>query len=136
MVEVPVDKEMQKKALAYRMLDSRLKDMLQQRELIAEKILEIQTTLLGIDEVMKSQGDVLFSLGSEAHVQGSVKGKSLIVEIGAGVALEKNVDEAKSILAKRMKDLESAISSIQNEMEKTSFAMSEIESQLEAEGVE
>jgi prefoldin alpha subunit len=126
------DREMQEKVLAYRMLDSRLKGLAQQRELITQKILEIRTTIASIEEAVKREGDVLFSLGSEARVHGNIKDKkNIIVEIGAGVALEKSVNDAKATLENRIKELETALSNVQTELGRVSSAMSDIQSKLE-----
>ncbi len=133
MTEVDKNKELQERMIAFRMLDSRLKSLAQQRELVSSKILEVRTTVASMEEVMKSKGDTLFSLGSEAYVTGTVKDrKNIIVEVGAGIALEKSVDEAKAILEKRLKELESAFSNVQREMGRVSSTMSELQSQLEA----
>jgi prefoldin alpha subunit len=127
-----VDKEMQERLLAYRMLENRLRGLSQQRELISSKVLEIQGTLAGIEDTMKSKGDVIFSLGSAAYVKGNVKDReNIIVEVGAGIALEKSMDDAKATLEKRLKELESVFSKVQSEMSRMSSAMSELQSSLE-----
>lgn len=124
------EKELREKLLAYRILDSRLKSLNQQREIVASKILEIKTTIASIEEVIKSN-DVLFSLGSSAHVHGSIKDKkNVIVEIGAGIALEKSVDGAKATLEKRIRELENVFSNLEKEIERTSSVLSELELQL------
>jgi prefoldin alpha subunit len=125
------DQEMQERMLAYRMLENRIRGLAQQRQMISSKILEIQGTLAGIEDTMKSEGDVIFSIGSEAHIKGGVKDrKNIIVEVGAGVALEKSVEDAKATLEGRLKELESAFSNIQSEMSRMSSAMSDIQSDL------
>jgi prefoldin alpha subunit len=127
------EKELREKVTAYRILESRIKGLAQQREFLASKILEVRTTMASMDDVVKSKGDVLFSLGSEAHVRGNIKDKeNLIVEIGAGIALEKNVEDARVTLERRLKELEDAFSNLQNEIVRVSSTMSELESQLEA----
>lgn len=126
------NKEMQEKLLAYRMLDSRLKGLVQQRELVAQKILEIRATIVSIEEAMKSKGDVLFSLGSQAHVHGEIKNRdSVIVEVGAGIALERTPEQAKTALVKRMGELEAALQDLQRDLSRVSSAMSELQEQFE-----
>jgi prefoldin alpha subunit len=125
------NQEIQERMLAYRMLENRIRGLAQQRELISSKILEVRGTLAGIEDTMKSKGDVIFSLGSEAHVKGNVKDrKNIIVEVGAGIALEKSIDDAKATLKERLKELESAFSNVQSEMSRMSSAMSELQSNL------
>lgn len=107
-------KDLQEKILAYRILEARLDSLVKQRDLLANKILEIQISLNSIDEISKSNEEILFPIGSQAYAFGKVIEKNkLIVEIGAGVALEKNVGEAKEILNRRKKEIESGLGEVQ-----------------------
>jgi prefoldin alpha subunit len=107
-------KELQEKIVAYRLLESRLDGLIKQRDLLISKLAEMQTTLNSIDEIEKSEEEVLFPLGSEAYSFGKVVDKKkMIVEIGANVALEKTPEEGKEILKKRMEEIEKALNSIQ-----------------------
>lgn len=125
-------KELQEKILAYRVLQSRLESLIKQRDLVTNKIAELENTLESIDEFVKSKEKVLFSLGSEAHVFGQVNDKEkIIVEIGANVALEKTIDEGKETLNKRKVELEEVISEIQNEAMKVSAALEQLTPELQ-----
>jgi len=107
-------KELQEKILAYRILEARLDSLLKQRDLIASKIVEIQTTLQSMEEIGKAKGKTLFPIGSETYTFGKVTDKKkLIVEIGANVALEKTVDEGKELLNKRREGMENALNTVQ-----------------------
>lgn len=104
------EKELQEKILTYRILESRLDSLLKQREMVVSKLVELQTTLNSIDEIEKSNSDVLFPLGSEAYAFGEVLDKKrLIVEIGAGVALEKTVKEGVQTIEKRKVEIEGVL---------------------------
>jgi len=123
-------KELEEKILAYRILEARLDSLLKQRELIASKIVEIQTTLQSIEEIGKAKGETLFPIGSEAYTFGRITDKKkLIVEIGANVAMEKTVDEGKEILNKRRDEMENALNRLQKNI-------LEISSSIEALGPE
>jgi prefoldin alpha subunit len=120
-------KELQEKILTYRLLEARLDGLLKQRDMLASKLIEIQTTLASIDEIEKSKEEILFPIGAEAYAFGKVVDKNkLIVEIGANVALEKNVEEGKQILSKRMTEMESALSAMQKDMMEISAAMDQL----------
>lgn len=123
-------KELQEKILAYRILEARVDSLLKQRDLIASKIVEIQTTLQSIEEIGKAKGEILFPIGSEAYNFGRITDrKKLIVEIGANVALEKTVDEGKEVLNKRRGEMENVLNTIQKNI-------LEISSSIEALGPE
>lgn len=96
------EKELQEKVMVYRIVESRIDALMRQRDLFLNKILELQNTIASVDEIAKSKEEILFPIGSEAYSFGKVVDKDkIIVEIGAGVALEKNFEEAKEIIRKR-----------------------------------
>jgi len=112
-----VGKEVQEKMLTYRILEARLDGLVKQRDMIANKIWEIETTLQSIAEISKSKEEILFPIGSEAYTFGRAMDKDkLIVEIGAGIALEKNIEEGKETLNRRKTELENAMKDIQEDV--------------------
>ena len=128
---MPEERELQEKILAYRILESRLNSLLKQREIVVSRILEIQTTLESIDEIKKSKNDILFPLGSEAYTKGEATSKNkLIVEIGAGIALEKTTKEGKKTLEKRKSEFESALDKIQSDITAISSRMDQLEPEI------
>jgi prefoldin alpha subunit len=129
------DREMQERVAAFRLLESKLKGLAQQREILASKIMEVRSTLASVDEIVRNQGDILFPVGSAAYVHGNIKdGKNIVVEIGAGVALEKDVEDARKTLEARLKELEDVFVNLQNEISRVSSVMDEIQSNLELAG--
>lgn len=121
------ERELQEKIVTYRILESRLDALIRQRDLLAKKIIEIQSTLASIDEIEKSKEGILFPIGGEAYTTGKVIDKEkLIVEIGANVALEKTVVEGKETLNKRRSELESALGEIQKEILRISAAIDQL----------
>jgi prefoldin alpha subunit len=89
------ERELQEKILAYRIFESRLNALLKQRDLIVNKIVEINSTLESIDEIEKSD-EALFSIGSEAYAKGKIVDKEkVIIEIGANIAIEKRHEGSK-----------------------------------------
>jgi prefoldin alpha subunit len=109
-------KELQEKVMVYRILEARLQGMLKQRDMIASKIVELQTTLSSMDEILKGE-EVLFPVGGEAYTLGKVTEKnSIIVEIGAGIAMKKTVEEGKDVLDKRIEEMNNTLRSIQTEI--------------------
>lgn len=120
------EKELQEKVLRYRRLEAMLNNLINQRELINSKILELQSTLASISEIEKS-GEIIFPLGSEAYTLGKITKKDrIIVEIGANVALEKNIEEGKEFLNKRKTELENVLSESQRDVSEISMTMNEL----------
>ena len=125
-------KELQEKVLAYRILESRIDGLLKQRELLANRIGELRTTLDSIDEIEKSKENILFPIGSMSYTFGKVVDKDkIIIEIGAGVALEKNLKEARDILNERNNDLENTLTTIQRGIQEASDSLQMLEPQIQ-----
>ena len=125
-------KELQQKVLAYRILESRIDSLLKQREFLANKLVEMQTTLESIDEIEKSKENILFPLGSAAYTFGRIVDKDkIIVEVGAGVALEKNFTEARGILNERKNDIENALTTLQRNIQEVSESLQSLEPQIQ-----
>jgi prefoldin alpha subunit len=125
-------KELQQKMLAYRILESRIDSLLKQREFLANKLVDAQTTLESIDEIEKSKEDVLFPLGSAAYTFGRIVDKNkMIVEVGAGVAIEKNFIEARDILNERKNDVENVLTTVQRNIQETSESLQMLEPQIQ-----
>jgi prefoldin alpha subunit len=125
-------KELEEKVLAYRILEAKLDSLLKQRNMIASKLIEIQTTLESINEIEKSKEEVLFPLGSEAYTFGKVMDKKkIIVEIGANIALEKTIEEGKETLKKRKLELENALDTTQKNIMEISSSLGQLGPQIQ-----
>jgi prefoldin alpha subunit len=123
-------KELQDRILAYRIFESRLNALMRQRELIVNKIVEINATLESMKEIEKSD-EALFSIGSEAYAKGRITDKErIIIEIGANIALEKNMKEAKETLEKRKEELEKSLAQIEEEAIKISSGLNSLAEEI------
>jgi prefoldin alpha subunit len=121
------EKELQEKMLIYRTLEARLEAMTKQRDLITSKVVEIVGTLSSIEEIEKNKESIWFKLGSDAYAQGTfAKAGKIFVEIGAGVVLEKTIEEGKRTLNKRKQEMENALKDIQNDVSQISNAMRQL----------
>ncbi len=122
--------ELQKKIIAYRVLESKLNSFVKQRDILLSKLVEIQNTLTSIEEIKKRKDEILFPLGSETFMRGRIVSKNkIIVGIGANIALEKSIEDAKKILEKRKLEIETNLNEIQK-------SILNISSQLEKLGPE
>jgi prefoldin alpha subunit len=132
LAENETERLMQEKMLIYRTLESRLDALSKQQNMFASKVVEMQNTLDSLDEIKRGANTVLFPLGSAAYARGEVSDKEkFIVELGAGIAVEKNTVEGTAILEKRKKELESAISTMQKDIQATLDTMRQIEEELQ-----
>jgi len=126
-------KELQEKMLRYQMLEEKFKQMNQQREMFAMRMMEIEQTKQAIEELEKSgESEVLVPLGSSVFLPGKInKKEKVVVGIGTDTLVEKSSDEVKKILEDRKKTLETGLENIQNNMLKVA---QEIQSIQEEQG--
>ena len=120
------EKELQEKVFTYRLMEARLDGLVKQRDMLINKVMELQSTLNSIDD-LKSDGEVMFPIGGEAYkIAKTIDKDKLIVAIGANVALEKDTEEGKAILNKRKSELENFINQVQQEIVKVSKAANQL----------
>jgi len=126
------EKELQEKILTYRVMEARVDGLAKQRDMLINKIMELQSTLNSMDDLKKSDGEVIFPIGSEAYkVARAIEKDKLIVEVGANIALEKTTEEGKIILDKRKRELENFINQVQQEIAKVSNAISQLQPEIQ-----
>lgn len=126
-------KDSQEKLLQFRMLEARLENLIKQRDLVANRLVEFENTIASIDEVTKAKSDVAFHVGSDAFIPANpVADGKLVVLIGADVALEKSAADAKKILEGRKTEIGEALKQIQKEVENTSKMLEGMVPEIEA----
>lgn len=122
------EKRLQEKVMAYKMLENRLETLGKQQSMFANRMMEINNTIASVEEIKKGEQDILFPLGSAAFAKGKVsEEKRIIVEIGAGVVLEKTIEDGIALLEERKKELENANTVLNNEIETIARQMQVIE---------
>ena len=121
-------KNLRSKLLEFQLVENRLKVLESRRNLILSKIAEIERTIQCLNDVQKSgESEILLSIGSNVYVPGSLKkSEKILVELGAGVAVEKSFEGTRNFLEKKLKILENGIASIENEMVNLSQRLNEL----------
>ncbi len=117
MENVNEEDNQQAKMMELRMMEERMNAMNRQKEMIQQRLLDIENTKTSIDNLSKSDGDSIFHIGGEAFISGKpVKKNKIIIMIGADVAVEKNTEDAQRILESRKKEAEVAIKQVDEEI--------------------
>ncbi len=96
-------------------------------EILAVSLSEMRQSIETLEEVKKTEPgrEILMPLGTGSFAKAELTDSSrVIIGVGAGFSIEKDVDEAKAIVDKRIQDMDSAI---QNTRER----LSEISGKLE-----
>ena len=99
----------------------------QNLELLTVSLSEMRQTLETLEEIKSTEPgrEILMPLGTGSFVKATLKENDrVIIGVGAGFSIEKNVDEAKAIVDKRIQEVDSAV-------QKTRERISEISGRLE-----
>ena len=125
-------KEFQEKLLLYQLLENKINSLMKRRDLVLNKIMEIETTISSLEELDKNKGeDILFPLGSNTFIPGTIKKKEkVIVELGANVAVEKDIEKTKEILQVGKNNLQTSLQTIEKELITSSREMAKLEPEI------
>ncbi|RLE74893.1 MAG: prefoldin subunit alpha [Thermoprotei archaeon] len=118
----------------YLLLRSYAQALQQRADILNRVIADIDGTLSSL-ETIKGLGDedvVLFPLGSASYIRGKVvdKGK-VLVDVGAGVVVEKDVDEAVEYLRERQRDAQLELKTVLAQLQQVTTRLEQIEAALE-----
>ena len=112
------DEGMREKMMQMRMLEASIEGMMKNRDMVAQKIGEIEATIASLDELSRSKGEMKFHLGDGVFFPTTLGGGGkIIVSIGADVALEKTPEEAKKTLESRRVEANKALAETQKEID-------------------
>lgn len=83
-------------------------------------------------KTVEPEKEVMVSIGSGCFVHAKLKGDGKVVySLGAGVLIEKTIDEAISSLEERVKELQEILQKTRDELEKVGAQAEEIRPELE-----
>ena len=99
-------------------LQQALKQVQQQLQMLAqqrEELDQVHDSVVEMKSVDKGQ-EILVPLGAGIFTQGTLtQTKTLLLNVGAQVVVEKNVDDALTLIEKQMKELQTIEQSMQEE---------------------
>lgn len=127
-----IQRDLQNKYATFKTLEANLGNLSRQKELLLSRLIETQNTIVSIEEMGRGSSEMLFSIGPTAYARGKPLDKSkVVVQVGAGIALEKTAADAKKTLEKTKGELEKAIEDVQKEMERSAMVMQRLEADVQ-----
>ncbi len=102
------EKEMQEKYFEMQLIGQQMKQLQQQAIAIESQIAELEISIEGIKSVGKTGVDesVMFPVAPGIFLRGELKdNKKCIVNVGAGTAVEKTIDDAAEMLKSQKLEL-------------------------------
>lgn len=107
------EEELNRLAYEAQNLEAQLQEMqrqLQQAQLLVNEMNSTSASLEGLKELKE---DTYFQLGSGAFIKGTAaENKYILIDVGAGVFMEKPIGEARELILKRREKLEKGIEAL------------------------
>ncbi|MBS3114830.1 prefoldin subunit alpha [Candidatus Woesearchaeota archaeon] len=128
------EKKVQEMYMEFKMLDQYIKQLQSQLEMITHQLIELNATNNSLNEFDKlSAGKELFvPLSSGIFAKASIKDTSeLLVNVGANVAVKKDVASTKKLIQKQMEEIKKIQKQMINDLEKMTNHAAQLERQLQ-----
>lgn len=117
----------------YRMLQGLSADLQQRINTLSSLLSELQAASSTIEEVEKvgEGAEVLIPIGGASYLKARLAhGGRVVVGLGAGVAVDKSLEDAKKYLEKRMEELSQALSTVQSQLVSVATRMAQLEPKI------
>lgn len=127
-----IKENMQSKIFEMNILEGKLKQLDQQLGMVDQQIVEDEKLIVHLNELReKPTSDAILPLGGGIFARGSLETlNKVIVNIGSGILVEKNVVDGLKIIEKRMEKLLEAKEELGIQMRKVAESMSGIEKDI------
>ena len=121
--------ESQRKMMELGMMENTLKQIDQQLGAIEQQILQDKSLEISLDELGKNgKSEAVFPFGGGIFINGSVeKIKNVLVSIGSGIIVEKDIENAKKFLQERIGKMSSAKEQLGIQVEEILSAATNVE---------
>jgi len=124
--------EIQKKYMEYQMLQQQMKSIEKQMESVDNELAEVQMAINSLNELAEvKESETLVPINSGIYAKARLsKVDNLVVNIGAGVMVEKDVEATKKLLNEQLDEITKVKSKMSAEMEKSMSRFISIENEL------
>lgn len=128
-----IQQEMQQKLILYQLFSQRLEQLNEQARLIEQRLLEVETTRQALGDLkgLKDGNEVLIPLGSGCYAHGRTGDSGLLMDMGAGVMLEKTPEEAGKIMEGKRQETEKFSLALQSEVSDVVNRMNQLGPELQ-----
>ena len=128
-----MEEEMQKKYAMLQYLQQQAAALMNEKNMIDERIGEINTTIHAMEKLegIKPGEEMWSSIGSSSFVRSCIKDtEKFLVAVGSGIALKKSREGAIAILRSRLSDMEKAGNEIIYEINNIAVEAERLEKRL------
>ena len=128
-------RELQEKLMFYQLLQANMETMKEQAVLLQHKFVELESARQAVEDIQKAKqlNDTLIPLGSGIYMHGRItEGKKMLVDVGAGVLLNKDMESSLEVIEDKKKEIEAVLANMQDNMGKVVNKMNEIGMELQS----
>jgi len=124
--------DFQKKAVQFQILESNLKALQEKADELTQRIEEIQSTKIAIEELKEIKPtSALIPLGSGNFIAGKIENtEEIIVGIGSGAAIKKKREDVIVILDDTLKELEKNLDDVKNQIMGIALQLEKLQEEL------
>ena len=128
------EQEIQRKYMQLQLLKQQLTALLEEKNIIDEKVSELLTTSNALNELgkIKEKEEIWSPLGSGALVRSDIKDKEkVLVSIGSDIAIKETRTNALEILQERLKEIIEVDKELSAEIEKFNTQIMKLEPEIQ-----
>jgi len=133
--KAPAEEDLQSLVVEYRVLQDLSVDLQQRANMIAAFISELQAAINTVEEVSRAGdgAEVLIPIGGASYIKAKLASQGkVVVGLGAGIAVEKELEEARKYLEERVGELQQALNSVQRQLMNVAARMTQLEPKIRA----
>lgn len=130
------EKKLQQKLIQVELLKEQTKQLQSQQVNFTNQLAELENTRISLSELKntKEGNDILIPMGGGIYTSGKLGNvKKVLVDVGAGVAVNKNIAETTKYLEKQQKNLTEAMQKVDMELKKIDNETFQINQEIQKE---
>lgn len=127
------DEQKQQKAILFQLLQQRLAELQNQTAAIQDAYVQVKSTQEGLSSMssMKEDDQIIIPFGSEVFARAKASDtKSVLVNVGSDIILEKTVEQAQKFVSERLSEIEQAAQKVSSEMEQVVHALNDVMAEM------
>lgn len=126
-----MDQETQRKVMEFSMLEEERKKLEEQLQAIAQQNANFLSLKENLKDIEKHEGEFFASVGSGVFMKSKLlDNKQVLINVGAGIIVEKDSKEAQKIVDRQMKKLNEVKEEVEKHVEKNFGSLVKLEGEL------
>jgi prefoldin alpha subunit len=128
------NEKLNEKYIVYQILAQNLESLKEQMQLVEQQLFELNSASMSLDDLdkMDDKNEIFLPLGGGCFGKGQItENKKILVNVGSGIFLNENIDDAKALLQERTEEIEKAGKEIEGHAEKIALQMNEFAAEIQ-----